>query len=106
MQSLGGTVVVMERFDPEQALRLIARERVTHSQWVPTMFVRMLKLPVAARTQWDLSSHEVAIHAAAPCSIETKEQMIAWWGPILEEYYAGTENIGSTRISSAGVADP
>jgi long-chain acyl-CoA synthetase len=100
VQSLGGTVVVMERFDPEQALRLIARERVTHSQWVPTMFVRMLKLPVAARTQWDLSSHEVAIHAAAPCSIETKEQMIAWWGPILEEYYAGTENIGSTRISS------
>jgi long-chain acyl-CoA synthetase len=100
VQSLGGTVVVMERFDPEQALRLIARERVTHSQWVPTMFVRMLKLPVAARAHWDLSSHEVAIHAAAPCSIETKEQMIAWWGPILEEYYAGTENIGSTKISS------
>ena len=101
VQSLGGTVVVMERFDPEQALRLIERERVTHSQWVPTMFVRMLKLPGAARTRWDLSSHEVAIHAAAPCSIETKEQMIAWWGPIVEEYYAGTENIGSTRISSA-----
>ena len=101
VQSLGGTVVVMERFDPEQALRLIERERVTHSQWVPTMFVRMLKLPAAARRQWDLSSHEVAIHAAAPCSVETKEQMIAWWGPIIEEYYAGTENIGSTRISSA-----
>jgi fatty-acyl-CoA synthase len=101
VQSLGGTVVVMERFDPEQALRLIERERVTHSQWVPTMFVRMLKLPAAARAQWDLSSHEVAIHAAAPCSMETKEQMIAWWGPIIEEYYAGTENIGSTKISSA-----
>ncbi len=100
VQSLGGTAVVMERFDPEQALRLIERERVTHSQWVPTMFVRMLKLPAAARTHWDLSSHEVAIHAAAPCSIETKEQMIAWWGPIIEEYYAGTENIGSTNISS------
>jgi fatty-acyl-CoA synthase len=100
VQSLGGTVVVMERFDPEQALLLIERERVTHSQWVPTMFVRMLKLPPAVRTQWDLSSHEVAIHAAAPCSIETKEQMIAWWGPIIEEYYAGTENIGSTKISS------
>ncbi len=101
VQSLGGTVVVMERFDPEQALRLIERERVTHSQWVPTMFVRMLKLPAAARARWDLSSHEVAIHAAAPCSVETKEQMIAWWGPIIEEYYAGTENIGSTKISSA-----
>ncbi len=100
VQSLGGTVVVMERFDPEQALRLIERERVTHSQWVPTMFVRMLKLPAATRTRWDLSSHEVAIHAAAPCSVETKEQMIAWWGPIIEEYYAGTENIGSTKISS------
>ena len=100
VQSLGGTVVVMERFEPEQALLLIERERVTHSQWVPTMFVRMLKLPAAVRSQWDLSSHEVAIHAAAPCSIETKEQMIAWWGPIIEEYYAGTENIGSTKISS------
>jgi fatty-acyl-CoA synthase len=100
VQSVGGTVVVMERFDPEAALMLIERERVTHSQWVPTMFVRMLKLPEAARTRWDLSSHEVATHAAAPCPVETKEQMIRWWGPILEEYYAGTENIGSTRISS------
>ena len=100
VQSLGGTVVVMERFDPEQALRLIEREQVTHSQWVPTMFVRMLKLPAAVRTRWDLSSHEVAIHAAAPCPIETKERMIAWWGPIIEEYYAGTENVGSTKISS------
>jgi fatty-acyl-CoA synthase len=80
---------------------LIERERVTHSQWVPTMFVRMLKLPEAVRAKWDLSSHEVAVHAAAPCPVETKEQMIAWWGPIIEEYYAGTENIGSTSISSA-----
>jgi long-chain acyl-CoA synthetase len=101
VQSLGGTVVVMERFDPEQALRLIQRERVTHSQWVPTMFVRMLKLPPAARDGWDLSSHEVAVHAAAPCPIEVKERMIDWWGPIIEEYYAGTENIGSTSIGSA-----
>ena len=101
VQSLGGTVVIMERFDPETALMLIERERVTHSQWVPTMFVRMLKLPEAVRAKWDLSSHEVAVHAAAPCPVETKEQMIAWWGPIIEEYYAGTENIGSTSISSA-----
>jgi long-chain acyl-CoA synthetase len=100
VQSLGGTVVVMERFDAEQALQLIERERVTHSQWVPTMFVRMLKLPEASRAKWDLSSHEVAVHAAAPCPVETKEQMISWWGPIIEEYYAGTENIGSTSISS------
>jgi long-chain acyl-CoA synthetase len=100
VQSLGGTVVIMERFDPETALMLIARERVTHSQWVPTMFVRMLKLPETVRTKWDLSSHEVAVHAAAPCPINVKEQMIAWWGPIIEEYYAGTENIGSTSISS------
>jgi long-chain acyl-CoA synthetase len=101
VQSLGGTVVIMERFDPEKALMLIARERITHSQWVPTMFVRMLKLPEAARTRWDLSSHEVAVHAAAPCPVDVKERMIAWWGPIIEEYYAGTENIGSTSISSA-----
>jgi long-chain acyl-CoA synthetase len=100
VQSLGGTVVVMERFDAEKALMLIERERVTHSQWVPTMFVRMLKQPEAVRTKWDLSSHEVAVHAAAPCPVETKERMIGWWGPIIEEYYAGTENIGSTSISS------
>jgi long-chain acyl-CoA synthetase len=100
VQSLGGTVVVMERFDAEHALTLIERERVTHSQWVPTMFVRMLKLPEATRARWDLSSHEVAVHAAAPCPVETKVQMIDWWGPIIEEYYAGTENIGSTSISS------
>jgi len=100
VQSLGGKVVVMERFDPEKALMLIERERVTHSQWVPTMFIRMLKLPEAHRARWDLSSHEVAVHAAAPCPVEVKEKMIEWWGPIIDEYYAGTENIGSTAISS------
>jgi long-chain acyl-CoA synthetase len=100
VQSLGGTVVIMERFDAENALRLIERERVTHSQWVPTMFVRMLKLPEGTRARYDLSSHEVAVHAAAPCPVETKERMIEWWGPIIEEYYAGTENIGSTSIGS------
>jgi long-chain acyl-CoA synthetase len=101
VQSLGGTVVVMEKFDPRLALALIERERVTHSQWVPTMFVRMLKLPESERSGFDLSSHEVAVHAAAPCPVEVKEQMIRWWGPIMEEYYAGTENIGSTGITSA-----
>jgi fatty-acyl-CoA synthase len=82
-------------------LSCIARYRVTHSQWVPTMFVRMLKLPEAERGRHDLSSHRVAIHAAAPCPVEVKRAMIAWWGPLLHEYYAGTESNGSTRIDSA-----
>ena len=97
----GGTVVVMERFDPEQALALIERYRVTHSQWVPTMFVRFLKLPDAERRRRDLSSHRIAIHAAAPCPVAVKEQMIGWWGPILFEYYSSTEGVGATTIDSA-----
>ena len=100
IQRLGGTVVVMPRFDALDALRCIEEFNVTHSQWVPTMFVRMLKLTDQERTQHDLSSHEVAIHAAAPCSVEVKRSMIEWWGPIIEEYYAGTEGNGSTRIGS------
>ncbi len=100
VQSFGGTVVMMERFDAEQALALIEKYRVTHSQWVPTMFVRMLKLPESARAGRDLSSHQIAVHAAAPCPVEVKRQMIEWWGPILFEYYAGTEGSGSTTITS------
>jgi acyl-CoA synthetase (AMP-forming)/AMP-acid ligase II len=98
--SFGGTVVVMERFDPLQALSLIERYRITHSQWVPTMFVRMLKLTDEERARFDLSSLEMAVHAAAPCPVWAKEQMIEWWGPILREYYAGTEGNGSTGITS------
>jgi long-chain acyl-CoA synthetase len=98
--SFGGTVVMMERFDAEQALKLIETYKVTHSQWVPTMFVRMLKLPEEVRKTYDLSSLKVAVHAAAPCPVEVKRQMIEWWGPILFEYYAGTEGSGSTRIDS------
>ena len=97
--AMGGTVVVMERFDPELALEHLERWRVTHSQWVPTMFVRMLKLPQAVRSRYDLSSHRCAIHAAAPCPVEIKKQMMDWWGPIIWEYYAGTERNGSTIIS-------
>ncbi len=97
---LGGTAVVMEQFDPEQALACIERYRVTHSQWVPTMFVRMLKLPDDVRARYDLSSQKVAIHAAAPCSVEVKRKMIEWWGPIIDEYYAATEGMGATFISS------
>jgi len=100
VHSLGGTNVIMERFDPIEALELIERHRVTHSQWVPTMFVRMLKSPEADRTRFDLSSHEVAVHAAAPCPVEVKRQMIAWWGPIIHEYYGGTELNGMTYCTS------
>src|SRR5512143_2353588 len=98
---MGGTVVVMERFDPEAALALIERYRVTHSQWVPTMFIRLLKLPEPVRRRHDLSSHRIAIHAAAPCPVPVKEAMIDWWGPILFEYYSATEGIGATVITSA-----
>ena len=90
----GGTVVVMEHFDPEQYLSLIEKYKVTHSQLVPTMFSRMLKLPEDVRTKYDLASLEVAIHAAAPCPVPVKEQMIAWWGPIIDEYYGATEGLG------------
>jgi acyl-CoA synthetase (AMP-forming)/AMP-acid ligase II len=100
MLRLGATCVVMEQFDALEALRLIERHRITHSQWVPSMFVRMLKLPEAVRSAPDLSSLKVAIHAAAPCPIPVKEQMIEWWGPVFHEYYAGTEGNGFTAIDS------
>ena len=96
----GGTTVIMERFDPEQFLALVERYRVTHTQLVPTMFNRMLKLPREVRGSYDLSSLEVAIHAAAPCPIPVKEQMIEWWGPIILEYYSATEAIGFTTCDS------
>lgn len=100
VQRLGGTCIIMEHFDPEEALRLIEKYKVTLSQWVPTMFVRMLKLPEAARTKYKLSSHKGAIHAAAPCPVEVKRKMIEWWGPILHEYYAGTEGNGFVYCNS------
>ncbi|MFN2427372.1 MAG: acyl-CoA synthetase [Candidatus Binatia bacterium] len=101
MHRFGGTSIVMEHFDPVRALALIEQYRVTHSQWVPTMFVRMLKLEKSERTRFDLSSHRVAIHAAAPCPVPVKEQMIEWWGPIIHEYYGGTEGNGLCAINSA-----
>jgi len=97
----GGTVVIMEKFDPEAYLALIEKHRVTHSQLVPTMFSRMLKLPPAARRKHDLSSLEIAIHAAAPCPVQVKEEMIGWWGPIIHEYYGATEGLGFTACDSA-----
>jgi long-chain acyl-CoA synthetase len=100
MQRLGATVVVMERFDARQCLQLIERYRVTHAQFVPTMFSRMLRLPIEERSSYDLSSLQFAVHAAAPCPIPVKRQMLDWWGPIISEYYAGTEDIGSTHITA------
>jgi acyl-CoA synthetase (AMP-forming)/AMP-acid ligase II len=96
----GGTAVVMEHFDPEGFLALVERHRVTHTQVVPTMFIRMLKLPAEVRDRYDVSSLEVVIHAAAPCPVEVKEQMIGWWGPVIHEYYAGTEGNGFVYTNS------
>ena len=98
---LGGTVVVMEHFDAEEFLRLIEKHRVTHAQLVPAMFSRLLKLPESVRRAHDLSSLEVAIHAAAPCPVPVKQAMIDWWGPIILEYYAATEGMGLTICDSA-----
>lgn len=95
---LGATAVVMERFDPEAALALIERHRVTHAQFVPTMFVRLLKLPEHVRNRYDLSSLRAVIHAAAPCPVEVKEQMMRWLGPIIHEYYGGTEGFAASFI--------
>lgn len=96
----GGTAVIMEQFDPEQYLALVEKYKVTHSQLVPTMFSRMLKLPAEVRNRYDLSSLEIAIHAAAPCPVPVKEQMIEWWGPIIQEYYGATEGLGFTACDS------
>ncbi|WP_374531385.1 acyl-CoA synthetase [Novosphingobium sp.] len=101
VHKLGGTVVVMEKFDPEHALQLIEKYKVTDSQWVPTHFVRMLKLDEDVRKKYDVSSLKCAIHAAAPCPVPVKHAMIEWWGPVLYEYYAGTEGNGFTFITSA-----
>jgi long-chain acyl-CoA synthetase len=97
----GGTAIIMENFDPEHYLQLVEKYRPTHSQLVPTMFSRMLKLPRAARKRHDLSSLEVVIHAAAPCPSQVKEQMIEWWGPIIHEYYGATEGLGFAACDSA-----
>jgi long-chain acyl-CoA synthetase len=97
---VGGTLVMMEKFDAVQCLVDIEKYKVTHSQFVPTMFVRMLKLPEEERSGHDLSTLEIAIHAAAPCPVPVKHQMIEWWGPILCEYYAGSEGNGVTIINS------
>ena len=97
---MGGTVFIMGKFDALDALQIIERERITHSQWVPTMFVRILKLPQAEREAFNLSSLKMALHAAAPCPVDVKHKMIDWWGPIIHEYYAGTENNGFAALDT------
>lgn len=99
-QRLGGTVVLMDHFDAVELLELIERYRVTHIQMVPTMFVRLLKLPENVRNRYDLSSLRMVVHAAAPCPVEVKEKMLDWWGPIIREYYAGSEGTSFFTIGS------
>src|SRR5437879_7007158 len=97
----GGTAIIMESYDPERYLQLVEKYKPTHSQLVPTMFSRMLRLPEAVRSRYDLASLEIVIHAAAPCPAQVKEQMIEWWGPIIHEYYGATEGLGFAACDSA-----
>jgi long-chain acyl-CoA synthetase len=99
--AIGGTSVIMERFDPEEYLRLVKKHSCTQTQLVPTMFVRMLKLPEEIRAKYDVSSLKAAVHAAAPCPVEVTQKMVDWWGPIFIEYYAGTEGNGVTIANTA-----
>ncbi len=94
----GGHIVCMTHFDAAESLRLIAKHRITHGQFVPTMFVRMLKLPDDERDAHDVSSLKVAVHAAAPCPPDVKRAMFAWWGPVLHEYYGGSEVNGMCAV--------
>ena len=96
---LGSTVVIMEKFDEEKTLQLIEKYKVGYSQWVPTMFVRLLKLPEAIRQKYDVSSMKIAMHGAAPCPKESKQKMMDWWGPVLWEFYSGSERNGIFMIS-------
>ena len=100
VQRIGGASVVMEHFDPVDFLALVERHRVTHTLVVPTMFVRLLKLPEEVRRRFDVSSLRCCIHGAAPCPAEVKERMIDWWGPVVHEYYAGTEGNGFVACNS------
>ena len=100
VQRLGGTVVVMDRFDPVHVLELIEQHRVTHVQFVPTHLVRLLKLPAAERARYDLSSLRAVVHAAAPCPPEVKRAAIEWLGPVVYEYYSGSEGVGFCAIDA------
>src|ERR1700685_3824598 len=99
---VGAAAIIMRKFDAEAVLRLIESHRVTHAQFVPTMFVRMLKLPEAVRHKYDVSSLRCVIHAAAPCPVDVKHQMMKWLGPIIHEYYGGTEGFARTPTGPQG----
>ena len=99
--ALGGTVVMLEKFDAEKILAAIDQYSVSHAQFVPTMFTRLLALPEAVKEKYDISSLKVAVHAAAPCPVPVKEAMLNWWGDIIAEYYSCTEGIGMTLVTSA-----
>jgi long-chain acyl-CoA synthetase len=101
VHQLGGTVVTSTRFDAAGSLAAIERHGVTHSLWVPTMFVRMLRLPAAERERYDLRTHRVAVHGAAPCAPAVKRAMLDWWGPVVHEYYGSSEGYGRTSIGPA-----
>ncbi|HEX3706059.1 MAG TPA: acyl-CoA synthetase [Mycobacteriales bacterium] len=98
IQRIGSAVVVVGKFDAEDTLRLIEKHRVTHAQFVPTMFVRMLKLPKEVRDRYDVSSLQWVVHAAAPCPVDVKQAMFEWLGPIIYEYYGGTEGFAGATI--------
>ena len=87
----GCTIVLEPRFDPEDMLQLIERHRVTHQHMVPTMFVRLLRLPDEIKRRYDLSSLRFIVHGAAPCPPQVKRAMIEWWGPVINEYFGSTE---------------
>ena len=99
-QRLGGKVIFTKQFDAERTLALIEKYRVTHATFVPTHFIRMLKLPPAVRERYDHSSLKAVVHAAAPCPVPVKHAMIAWWGPLIHEYYSGTETCGITALDA------
>ena len=100
VHTLGATTIIMENFDAEEFLQLTQKYKVTQTQVVPTMFIRMLKLDSNVRSRYDCSTITHAVHAAAPCPIETKRKMIDWWGPVIHEYYAGTEGNGFVYCNS------
>lgn len=100
MMANGATVIMMKKFDAEGALQAIEKHGVTHSQWVPTMFHRLLALPNGVKKRYDLGTQKVVVHAAAPCPAATKREMIEWWGPIIYEYYSCTEGVGITFVNS------
>lgn len=96
----GGSVFGMEKFEAEDALDMLVKHRITHSQWVPTMLQRLLRLPEDVRRGFSAPHHVMALHSAAPCPVPVKRAIIDWWGPILMEYYSGTEGVGLTMLDS------